>query len=159
MPDELGTYLSALGRERRRAMVIHAAPAQAQALNGFARRAAEQLGGSYLDLLGHFRDHEELAAEVDTWGPTELLEFLKQQSTGQRLLVVDRGDFLLDSWRKSERKAFYRLVDIQWDGYVPATATILVFCLQRTTELEGLSILDSHGDPRVRPVEDFQALD
>jgi hypothetical protein len=158
MPDELGAYLAALGQERRRAVIIHSAPAQADALSQFGRRAVERLGGAYLDLLGHFRAHQELAAVVDAWGPAELGALLTEQAAGQRLLIVDRADFLLDTWRKPERQAVYRLVRTQWDGYAPATSATLVLCLQGTSELEGLSISDSHGRPRVRRLEDFQAL-
>jgi hypothetical protein len=159
MPDELGAYLAALGQERYRAIIIHAAPAQAQALSQFARRAAERLGAAYLDLLGHFRAHQELAAVVDAWGPAELGALLTAQAAGQRLLIVDRADFLLDTWRKPERQALYRLARTQWDGYAPATQATLVLCLQRTSELEDLCISDSRGRPRVRRLEDFQALE
>ena len=158
MPDEVASYLATMGRERYRAVIFHSVPAQAQALSQFTQRVAECLNGTYIDLLSHFLAHTELAANLDTFGPNELCTLLVELAVERRLLVVDKVDFLLDTWSKPELQAFYRLIRLQWDSFTPTMSAILILCLQRTTELESLDIMDSHKHSRARRLEDFQAL-
>ena len=74
------------------------------------------------------------------------------------MLVVDRADFLLDTWRKSERQDFFRLINNQWDGYKDGMKTKLVFALQTSQEIETLKITDSQNQSRIYRLTDFNDL-
>lgn len=81
-----------------------------------------------------------------------------EQSQGQSLLVVDRADFLLDTWRKSERQDFYRFVNNQWDSYKDGMKAKLIVGLQTSQEIEALKILDSQGQSRIFRLHDFNDI-
>ncbi|KPL80031.1 hypothetical protein [Levilinea saccharolytica] len=81
-----------------------------------------------------------------------------QQSQGQSLLVVDRADFLLDTWRKSERQDFFRFVNNQWNSYQDGMKAKLIVGLQTSQEIEALKILDSQGQSRIFRLHDFNDI-
>lgn len=148
-------YLTRLGQEKFRSIIIHEKPQFDASLRKFAGQIHEKIGGGYLDVLGHFRADEQLAAEVDRFNPDQFKVLLQDQSKGCKVLIVDRADFLLDTWRKSERQAFYRMIEKQWNSFLSDMGATLIFCLQSSDEIESLNIRDSHGDSRVHRLEEF----
>ena len=114
--------------------------------------------GAALDLLAYFQDNPELATAIDRFGPEQLRTLLVEQSPGKNLLIVDRMDFLLDTWRKEERQAFYRMVTQQWNSFLDNTRATLVFCLQSSSELEDLRITDTRGCSRVLALSELNEI-
>ncbi len=151
-------YLTKLGQEKFRAIVIHAKPQYYAALRKFARQIHEKIGGGYLDVLRYFLADAELVKEVDRFNPDQFKVLLQDQSKGEKLLIVDRADFLLDTWRKSERQAFYRMIEKQWNSFLTNMGATLIFCLQTSDEIEALKIMDSRGDSRVHRLDEFNEL-
>lgn len=151
-------YLTKLGQEKFRSIIIHGKSESNKSLRQFARQIFEKIGCGYLDLLGHFLANEELAKEVDRFNPDQFKDLLQNKSKGHKVFIVDRADFLLDTWRKSERQAFYRMIEKQWNSFVTNMGATLIFCLQSSNELEELKIRDSHGDSRVHRLEEFNEL-
>jgi hypothetical protein len=96
---------------------------------------------------------------IDSFGPKKLRDLLIEQSQGQTLLIVDRADFLLDTWRNSERQDFYRFIQNQWDGYKEGMRAKLVFALQTSQEIEALKIIDSQGQRRIFRLSDFNDIE
>ena len=88
----------------------------------------------------------------------KLRGLLIDQSKGQSLLVIDRVDFLLDTWRKSERQDFFRFINNQWDSYKDGMKAKLVVVLQTSQEIELLKILDSQGQSRIFRLNDFNDI-
>ena len=72
--------------------------------------------------------------------------------------MVDRVDFLMDTWRKSERQNFFRLVDNQWDSYKDNMKAKLVISLQTSQEIEALRIVDSQSHSRIFRLTDFNDI-
>jgi hypothetical protein len=152
-------YLGHLEQERYRAIILHAEPDKGPAVTQFAKKICKQLGGTYLDLLDLFIQTKELSEHIDRFGPEEFRKLLIEQSKGQPLLVVDRADFLLDTWRRAERKNFLGLLDKnQWDGFKEEMKARLMICLQTSQELEALRVSDSHGQSRVMRLSDFNDI-
>lgn len=151
-------YLTKLGQEKFRSIIIHEKPQSDTALRKFADQIHEKIGGGYLDVLAYFLADVELAKEVDRFNPDQFKVLLQDQSKGQKLFIVDRADFLLDTWRKSERQAFYRMIEKQWNSFLSDMGATLIFCLQTSDEIELLKIRDSRGDSRVHRLEKFNEL-
>ena len=151
-------YLTKLGQEKFRAIIIHAKPQSDTALRQFAGQIHEKIGGGYLDVLGYFQADTKIAEEVDRFNPDQFKVLLQDQSKGEKLLIVDRADFLLDTWRKSERQAFYRMIEKQWNSFLTNMGATLIFCLQTSDEIEALKIMDSRGDSRVHRLDEFNEL-
>jgi hypothetical protein len=151
-------YLTKLGQEKFRSIIIHAKPQSYASLRIFAGQIHEKIGGGYLDTLGHFLADAELAKEVDRFNPDQFKVLLQDQSKRKKLLIVDRADFLLDTWRKTERQAFYRMIEKQWNSFLTNMGATLIFCLQTSDEIEALKIRDSHGDRRVHRLDEFNEL-
>jgi hypothetical protein len=158
MPLDVFEYLTYLDQERYRAVILHAAPEKGTAVTQFARKVCAQAGGKYFDLLDWFIQHQELSAKIDGFGPEELRTLLKEQSKGTSLLFVDRADFILDTWHKTERNNFFGMVTDQWDGYKDGMKTKLLIALQTSPGIEALHILDSQGQTRVLRLSDFNDI-
>jgi len=151
-------YFGRLGEEKYRAIIVHAPPPMDETVSDFGEKMARHVGGTYHDLLQHFKTHPDLAERIDRFGVEELRQLLLEQSRNRRLLVIDHVDFLIDTWRKAERQAFYRLIRVQWNSFVPEMSATLAFCMQTSPELRDLTIADSHGSTRVHPLSDFDEL-
>lgn len=158
MPTSLKDYVADLGKQKFRAIIIHGPSEQEKVLRQFASQIPEYTGGSYLDILDLFSSDFELSASVDSFNPESLNGLLQEYSAGKNVLVVDRMEFLLDTWRKRERQAFYRMIAKQWNSFIPSMGATLIFCLQSSTELTSQKINDSHGKSRIQPLSAFNEL-
>jgi hypothetical protein len=158
MGVDLLNYINVLGQEKFRAIILHAPPAKSQELSKFAGRLLYHKGGSAIDLLIYFQEDPQLASGIDRFGPEQLKTLLIEQSKGKDLLVIDRPDFLLDTWRKEERLAFYRMVKQQWNSFLENTRATLVFCLQSSLEIEDLNITDTRGRSRVLALAELNEI-
>jgi hypothetical protein len=158
MPIYVLDFLKELDQERIRGAIIHATPEKGAAVTQFAQKTCLLSKGKYFDLLSFFIEHQELAQIIDRFGPENLRKLLIEQSQSFPLLIVDRADFLLDTWTRSERQDFFRMIKDQWDGYKDGMKAKLIFCLQTSQEIEALKILNSQGESRVRQLTDFNDI-
>jgi len=158
MGRDILKIVDSLGRERYQSIIIHAPPEMGPRCSIFGKRLAEQSGGQYVDLLDYFIQHHELSEQIDRFGHERLTALLMDISKGERILVIDRTDFLLDTWRKKERKAFYRMIERQWDSYKPGKEAILVFCLQSSVEIEELAAKSKWAEKRVFSLSDLDDI-
>lgn len=159
MSQDALKYLAQLEQERYRAIILHAAPEKGAAVTQFSKKICTRLGGKYIDLLDVFIQTKELREQIDRFGPEEFRKYLIEQSNGQSLVVVDRADFLLDTWRRTEKKSFFGLLDKnQWDGFKEGMKARLVICLQTSQEIEALGVTDSQGQSRVWQLSDFNDI-
>jgi len=158
MGIDIQEYLTKLGQEKFRSIIIHAKPQSDASLRHHACQIHDKIGGGYLDVLGDFISDSQLAAEVDRFTPDQFKALLQDKSKGQKIFIVDRADFLLDTWRKSERQAFYRMIEKQWNSFIGTMGATLIFFLQTSGEIEALKITDSRGDSRVHRLDEFNDL-
>ena len=155
---DLLQYIKSLGSEKYRSIIIHASPDKSAVLSEFASNLARATEGEFVDLLNYFYDHADLASKIDQFNPEKLKNLLKEKSSGTDLLIVDHLDFLLDTWRKEERRAFFRMIKRQWNSFLEEYRATLVFCLQTTTEIRNLTIIDTHGNTRVLSLSELNEL-
>lgn len=158
MPNNVFDTLDRLMGERFRTAIIHATPEKSPALSAFSQKVCQRTGGKYMDLLELFIQTPSLSEKIDIFGPGRLKDLLVEQSLGHSFLVVDRADFLLDTWRRPERQDFYRFINNQWDGYKESMKTVLIFALQTSLDFEALSILDSQGQHRIFQLSEFNDI-
>jgi len=151
MPINVFDMLGNLDQERYRAVIFHAVPDKGPSMTTFCKKICEQKNGKYLDLLEYFIQSPELSETIDSFNPEKLQKLLIEQSRSQKLLIVDRIDFLLDP----ERRDFYRFVDKQWDGFKDGMKAKLVFVQQTSLDIETLKIVDSKNNSRVFQLADF----
>jgi hypothetical protein len=158
MPFDVYETLTHLGQERYRAIIFHTIPEKSPSLTLFCQKICKRSKSKYLDLLELFVKSAVLSESIDSFNPEKLRGLLIEQSRSQSLLVVDRADFLLDTWRKSERQDFFRMIQNQWNGYQDAMKARLVICLQTSQEIEALIIVDSEGQSRIFQLTDFNDI-
>jgi len=158
MGIDIHEYLTKLGQEKFRSIIIHAKPQSEKFLRQYACQIRDKIDGSYLDVLSFFVADPQLSAELDRFSPDQFKTILQNKSKGKRLFIVDRSDFLLDTWRKSERQAFYRMIHMQWNSFIDSMGATLIFCLQTSEEIESLKIKDARGNSRVHRLEEFNEL-
>ena len=158
MTYDIYEFLEHMAQERYRAIIVHAAPEKGPNLTLFVKKMCNHTGGKYLDLLEQFIKSDDLKEKIDQFGVEELRKHLIEQSRDQTVLVVDNIDFLLDTWRTLERKSFYNLIKLQWDGFKEATKAVLIICLQSTPEIEAQKIFDSKEQSRILHLSDFNDI-
>ena len=155
MPINVFDMLGNLDQERYRAVIFHAAPDKGPSMTTFCKKICEQKKGKYLDLLEFFIQSPHLSEAIDSFNPEKLRKLLIEQSRSQKLLIVDRIDFLLDTWRRAERHDFYRFINNQWDGYKDGMRTKIIFVQQTSLDIDTLKIVDSQNNSRVFQLADF----
>lgn len=155
MTLDIFEYFAHLDQERYRAVIMHAAPEKGSSVTKFAQKVCAQAGGKYIDLLDLFIQNRELSERIDSFSPEKLRTLLIEHSKGTNLLFLDRADFILDTWRRGERQDFFRMIEIQWDGFKDGMRAKLIIALQTSQEIESLQIIDSQGKPRVLQLSDF----
>ncbi|HLO18440.1 MAG TPA: hypothetical protein VK206_26645 [Anaerolineales bacterium] len=158
MPFDAFRYLEYLDQMRYRAIILHTSPEKGNAATRFAQSLCRKANGKYLDLLGLFIHEDELREKIDSFNPEKFRALLIEQSKGVDLLCVDRSDFLLDTWRREERKNFYHMIKDQWDAYKDGTTARLIVILQTSSELEQQKIMDSQDQSRVLRLSDFNDI-
>jgi len=158
MPISVFDALVSLEQERYRAVILHAGPEISPSMTHFCQKVCKQTNGKYLDLLEFFIQSPNLSENIDSYSPENLRELLIAQSKNQSLLVIDRADFLLDTWHKSERQNFYRFINNQWDSFKEGMKSTLVMVLQTSQEIEALKMVDSHGRSRIFRLDDFMDI-
>jgi len=158
MPISVFDTINHLEQERYRAVVLHTSPDKSPSMSLFCQKICKQANGKYLDLLELFIQSPALSENIDRFSPEKLRGLLIEQSQGQSLLVVDRADFLLDTWHKSERQDFFRFIANQWDSYKEGMKAKLIVGLQTSQEIEALKILDSQGQNRIFRLHDFNDI-
>jgi hypothetical protein len=158
MSSDIYAYLDHIGQQRYRALILHTSPDKSPMLSLFSKKLCEKTNGKYLDLLTWFIENPNYANQISSFNPERFREFLIEQSQEKPLLNIDRADFLLDTWRKKERKDFYRFLENQWDGFKDRMKAKLIINLQTSSDLESLSILDSQGNNRIRELSEFSEI-
>jgi len=139
MGRDILKIIDLLGNERYRTLIIHAPPESGPMMSNFGQRIAEVRGGSYVDLLDYFIERQELSAQINRIGPEQFKEMLIELSKGEGILVINRADFLIDTWRKNQREAFMRMFQNQWDSYREGMQATLVFCMQSSHDINALT--------------------
>jgi hypothetical protein len=139
-------YLKELELGRHRGVVIHTIPANSEILTQFALRVSKKGKGKYIDLLDQFIQSKMLKENIEIFRPEKMHNYFIENSKNETLLIVDRVDFLLDTWKKKDREIFYQIVLDQWDGYKEDTSSKLIICLQTSTEIYNLKNIVSRID-------------
>lgn len=158
MPIDISDTINHLAQQRYRAIIINSAPEKSTELSGFLKKTAKKFNGKYFDLLNFFINSPEMSATLDCFSLEDFRSILIKERIGQSLIILDRADFLLDTWRKSDRRDFYRLLDNQWDGYKESMKATLIIGLLTSEETKATNIVDSQGENRVFPLTAFNDI-
>jgi len=155
MTLDIFKYFAQLDQERYRAIIMHAAPEKGSSVTKFAQKVCAQADGKYIDLLDLFIQNQNLSRQIDGFNPDKLRALLIEHCKGTNLLFLDRADFILDTWSRGERQDFFRMLEIQWDGFKDGMRAKLIIALQTSQEIKSLHINDSQGRTRVKQLSDF----
>ena len=158
MPIEISETINHLAQERYRAIIIFTAPDKSSELSVFLRKVARTNNGKYLDLLDVFINSPELRTSVDIFSVEDMRRTLIQESSGQSLIVLDRADFLLDIWRRSDQLVFFRFLNDQWDGFKDGMKATLIVGLQSSEELKAAHMVDSQSNSRIFRLSAFNDI-
>lgn len=148
-------YLRRQNAEYNRSFIIHY-PAQTGKTR-FARRICETREDAYLfDLLSHFVEHPDLPP-IQRCSVAVLKSVLLKLNISQRVLIVDNPDFLINTWSPDEKEEF-----LNWLGVLlrsPGdTEKTMVFVVQTDGLISNSDLRNSHHEPRVLPLDAFDAL-
>ena len=96
-------------KERYKHFLIHG-----PALSGkteLALKIAEQYKGKYISLLDILLSENEIKNNIDIFGHSELIEFIKNIKGNERLVIIDQIDFLVNTWGDSEVRELMAFID------------------------------------------------
>lgn len=148
--------LDLLGKEKFRSIIIYSD--SYDALSQFALKAVRKYNGKLLDILDYFKKNKELASKLDVFDIEKLINLLKEVSATESFLFIYKMDFILDTWQKKEKDAFYRMIRNQWNSFFDGMNATLIFLLHTSDEINDIEILDSHGKTRIHSLSDFKAI-
>ncbi len=133
--------------ERYRSLLILAEPGRQHSRK--AKRLAERIGARYLDLLDYFEARPALCARIDRFGIDDLGDMLLGLETPGEIVVVDRIDFLLNTWRKDQREAFVRLLLDRRLDTLEREAKLFVFFALDDVYLRQHELTNNRGEDRI----------
>jgi hypothetical protein len=148
-------YLDQIEQERYRAVIIHSSPDQGIAITKFTKKVCQKRNGKFIDLLDMFIHSPELSGQIDCFGPDQLKDYLITQSKSVGLVVIDKADFIFDTWRRDELKAFLTMLIDQWDSYKDAMKSTVVLLLQTSLAITDFKQVQSFELPRINQLSDF----
>jgi hypothetical protein len=83
---------------RPRGRVCFVLTRDASGQSGWAGKLAQLTGAQHLDVLEHFREHEELATKVSSFGVDDLLTLFGTVGSEASVLIVSGFEFLRSAW-------------------------------------------------------------
>jgi hypothetical protein len=148
-------YLTTQQQETYRACIVYA-PAMGHK-TAWARRLHDVVGAHLFDLQAYFINQPELAARIDRFRPADLESLLLGLDVPESIVVVDNMDFLLNTWPSRYRQEFVNLVErrLKSPGVTDKT---FVFMIQDDPTITRRTVTNSRGQPRIIPLQEFQAL-
>lgn len=149
-------FYKELKDQRYYSIIIHSKPNTG--LSEFAQKAATTIGAKYINLHKLFTDNKELSDKIQSYSDQDLQEFLKSEAKNGSAILIDKIDFLLDTWNKSEMDAFLKLFNKQWDTFNPTYKVPLIVFIETNSYLEELEINFENGISKVYHLSQFNAL-
>lgn len=148
-------YLNRQNAEDRRAFIIHyhAKSGKTQ----FAHRICAIRQDVYLlDLQAYFLKHPELT-HIGQFNFENLQYLLLALNVPQSVIIVDNTDFLFNTWEKRDKTDFtdWLRQQLRSPGVTDKT---FIFMVQSDPFFESLRITNSYQEPRVLPLNAFEAL-
>ena len=133
--------------ERYRSLLILAEPGRQH--SGKAKSLAKGIGARYLDLLDYFEARPATCAIIDRFGIEGLESLLLGLEAPGELVVVDRVDFLLNTWREVQREAFVRLLLDQRLDTLERRAKLFIFFALDDVYLRQHELTNTRGEDRI----------
>lgn len=154
IPIDLQGFLKRQATERYRAVLV-TGPAGC-GKSAYAKKLANALSARYLDLLSEFVDDGELSSKIDTFDRQKLLDLLKLKAPGEKTIILDNADFLINTWGDRSRREF-----CEWLGKLDSVQFPTVLCVfaQDDEAFSGISYTPTSADSsRIIPFQDLQAI-
>jgi len=137
-------------------IIIHSKPDTG--LSEFAQKAASVIGAKYINVQDVFISNKELSSKIHSYSDQDFQQFLKNEVKNCTAIVIDKIDFLLDTWHKSEMESFLKLFNKQWNTFSPTYKVPLIAFIETNPYLDGLQIKFENGKTKVYHLSEFTAL-
>jgi hypothetical protein len=148
-------YLHRQMVEDRRAFIVHY-PAKGGKSHFAKRLAAKRQDVHVLDFLEYWKEHPELPT-AGKFRCDEFRDFLLQYQTCKKVLIIDNLEVLINTWNKRDKQEFLNWLRHNLRSPMVTNKT-LVFFLQDDPFFIYEELKNSHGESRILPLSDFEAL-
>lgn len=143
--------------QRYFSVIIHSKPNTG--LSDFAKNAASLINAKYINLLEMFLNNKELAIDIAGYSDQKLSAFLRSEAEDTTALVVDKIDFLLDTWNPQEMKSFISIFNKHWDTWkFGSTRPALIVFIETNSFISDLEIKFDNGKSKIYTLSQFSAL-
>jgi hypothetical protein len=113
----------------------------------------------YIDLLDLFLNDKSLASDIAGFSDQKLNELLRKEAKYTNALVLDRIDFLLDTWNPQEMKSFISIFNKHWDTWIFGnTRPALIVFIETNSFIKDLEINFENGKSKIYKLSQFNAL-
>ena len=137
-------------------IIIHSKPNSG--LSEFAQKAAESIKAKYINLQELFITNKELSGKIQSYSDQDLQSFLREEVKSGHSIVLDKIDFLLDTWNRNEMDSFLKLFNTQWDTFGPTYKAPLIVFIETNSYLKDFQLNFEDGKPKVYQLSQFNAL-
>ena len=142
--------------QRYFSIIIHSKPNTG--LSQFAEKAAQAIDAKYINLHELFLNDKELSEKISSYSDQDFHEFLKVEVKNSFAIIIDKIDFLIDTWNKSEVESFLKLCNKQWNTFSPAYKVPLIVFMETNPYLEEFDLKFEDGKSKVYQLSQFNAL-
>lgn len=145
-----------LRTERYFSILVHSMPNSK--ISDFAMKAADAISAKYLNLQDYFIKNPNLANDIKKYSDMDLKNMLQQEVQGSNAIMLDKIDFLIDTWNRSEINAFLNLFNRQWDTFNPLIKVPLITFLETHNFLIEYKLTFENGKSKIYHLSQFNAL-
>jgi hypothetical protein len=148
-------YLDQQSAEDKRAFIVHYPAISGK--TAFAKRAkAQRAGIYYLDLQETFLKQPGFP-KITQCGFDFLKDYLLGLQVTEEFILIDNPDFLFNTWEAEEKQALLHWIKVQLRS-PGVTNKTFIFFIQSDEILATAQFNNSCGQPRILPLDEFEAI-
>ena len=119
----------------------------------FAVSLARRDGFKYLDLLAKFNTDTVLKNDIEFFNFEKFKKLLIKESDNEKILIIDRIDFLINTWDSNGYEKLLFLNNQVWNNSMGIYKSVLIFFINSN------NIILNHGDmKRIFNIKELESL-
>ena len=121
----LKDFIQTLKNNRHKNIIIYSDPMINKA--DFAVSLARKEGFKYLDLLAKFNNDTALKNDIEFFNFEKFKQLLIKESDNEKVLIIDRIDFLINTWDSNGYEKLLFLNNQVWNNAMGIYKSVLIF--------------------------------
>lgn len=144
-------FIQTLKNKRYKNIIIYSNPIINR--TDFAVSFAKKYKFKYLDLLDKFNNDIDLKNDIEFFNFEKLKKLLIKESENEKVLMIDKIDFLINTWDSNGYENLLFLVNQVWNNAMEVYRTILIIFINTN-----ITVLNCSSRERIFDIKELKYL-